>query len=457
MILRASKPPSPKSNFSSHPPGITNHIKMTSLPFVSLPALQIPSATTSLRDHGAREGGGGGGGEAVCTAAFASAIDALAARGGGTVVVPPGRWLTGPIRFRSRIRLHLEAGACIQFSRTHDDYLPPVLAHRAGCWVMNYHPFLYARDAEHIAITGEGILDGCGDAWWEWKKNEDGVRRLIDMVARRVPVAERVFGTVADSVRPNMLEFINCRNVLLENFTIQDSPAYLVHPVGCENVTIRGLTVLGNGPNNDGIDPEYCKNVLIEDCLIDTGDDCVCLKSGRDQDGWAETRPTENVIVRRIRTRRGHGGIVLGSELSAGIRNVFVEDCDFTGTERGIRIKSAPGRGGFVENIHMRNIRMSDIIDEAIIIHMDYGSVAKGQVGSAFQSSTPSPTRMRNILIEDVTCASAGKALDVTGDAAFPPDGITLRNLRLHANRPGTITHAAAVVMDNVSIISEGR
>ncbi|RRJ95162.1 glycoside hydrolase family 28 protein [Opitutaceae bacterium TAV4] len=420
---------------------------MTSLPFAALPPLQIPPAATNLLEHGAKEGG-----IQSCTTAFANAIDTLAAQGGGTLTVPAGRWLTGPICLRSHIRLHLETGAHVVFSREHADYQPPVLAHRAGCWVMNFHPLLYARDATHIAITGRGTFDGQGDAWWEWKKNEDGVRRLIDMVARRVPIAERIFGTVADCVRPNMLEFINCRDVLIENVTLRDSPAYLVHPVGCENVTLRGLSILGNGPNNDGIDPEYCRNVLIEDCLVDTGDDCICLKSGRDQDGWAENRPTENVIVRRIRTRRGHGGIVLGSELSSGIRNVLVEDCDFSGTERGIRIKSAPGRGGFVENIHMRNIRMSDIIDEAIIIHMDYGSVAKGQVGSAFQSNTPSPTRMRNILIEDVTCASAGKALDITGDAALPPESITLRNLRLHATRPATLTHAAGVTLENVQI-----
>lgn len=379
-------------------------------------------------------------------------MTALSERGGGTLIVPPGRWLTGPIRFRSNIRLHLEPGTHIQFSRAYNDYLPPVLASRAGCWVMNYHPLLYACNAEHIAITGQGTLDGGGDAWWAWKKNEDGVRRLIDMVARRVPVSGRIFGTEADAVRPNMLEFINCRDVLLENFTIRDSPAYLVHPVGCENVTIRGLTVLGNGPNNDGIDPEYCKNVLIEDCLVDTGDDCVCLKSGRDEDGWTEGRPTENVVIRRIRTRRGHGGLVIGSELSGGIRNVYVEDCEFSGTTRGIRIKSASGRGGFVENIHFRNIRMSDIHREAIIIHMDYGSAAKNQAGIAFQSSSSTPTRMRDILIEDIVCTRAGKALDITGDAALPPEAITLRNLNLHAICPATFAHSAGVTLENVTI-----
>ncbi len=416
-------------------------------PFEKNPPVAIPARSASIVEHGAREGGA-----ESCTAAFAAAIAACASQGGGTVTVPAGRWLTGPIHLRSRIRLHLEAGAHVLFSRDHADYLPPVLAHRAGCWVMNYSPLLYARDARHVAITGPGTLDGQGDAWWAWKKNEAGVRRLIDMVARRVPVAERVFGTEADAVRPNMIEFINCRDVLLEDFTVRDSPAYLVHPVGCENVTIRGLTVLGNGPNNDGIDPEYCRNVLIEDCLIDTGDDCICLKSGRDQDGWTEARPTENVVIRRIRTKRGHGGVVIGSELSAGIRNVRVEDCDFSGTQRGIRIKSAPGRGGFVEDVFMSDIRMSGITDEAVIIHMDYGSAARGQAGVAFESATPMPTRMRNIVIENLDCSAAGKALDIAGDAALPPEAITLRDIRIHALRPATPTHAAGVTLENVQI-----
>lgn len=418
-------------------------------PFDHLPLPEIPGLTVSIVDHGATEGGA-----ADCTAAFAGAIAACSARGGGTVIVPPGRWLTGPVQLRSRIRLHLERGALVLFSRRYADYLPVVLAHRAGCWVMNYHPLLYARDAEHIAVTGEGVLDGQGDAWWAWKKDESGVRRLIDMVAREVPVSERVFGTEADAVRPNMLEFINCRTVLLEGFTIQESPAYLVHPVGCEDVTIRGLTVIGNGPNNDGIDPEYCRGVLIEDCLIDTGDDCVCIKSGRDQDGWRENRPTDGVVVRRVRTRRGHGGIVIGSELSAGVRDVWVEDCDFFGTERGIRIKAAPGRGGFVENIRIRNIRMGGLLDEAIIIHLDYGSAAKGQVGSAFESTTDRTTRIERILIEDVTCDGARRALDFTGEATQPLRHIVLRRVAIRAAAGPSITHAQDLVLDSVRFTS---
>lgn len=419
-------------------------------PFDALPAVKIPPFVTRISDHGAQEGG-----EIPSTTAFSRAIAACSEHGGGTVVVPPGVWLTGPIHLCSSLRLHLERGAEIRFSRIHSDYLPPVLAHRAGCWVMNYSPFLYARDAHDIAITGEGVLDGQGDAWWDWKNNEAGVHRLIRMVAEELPVSERIFATEEDEVRPNMIEFVNCENLLFEGFSMRESPAYFLHPVGCTNVTVRNVSLLGNGPNNDGIDPEYCRNVLIEDCFIDTGDDCVCIKAGRDQDGWKEGRPTENVVVRRIRTRRGHGGIVIGSELSAGVRNVWVEDCEFTGTERGIRIKTAPGRGGFVENVCFRQIRMSGILEEAIIIHMDYGSIAKGQVGSAFESSTRCLTRIEGITLEDISVEGADRALDLTGEATQPLSHLKFHHLVAHAKHGPSITHAQDVVFEKTQFLPE--
>ena len=368
------------------------------LPGYSEPA--FPDRTFSITDFGARDGG-----KIKNTDAIADAIAACVAAGGGRVLIPAGVWLSGPIHLRSNVNLHMADGAELRFSDKFADYLPVVYMQRGGVRCYNYSPLIYARDCTNIAVTGAGTLNGQGQAWWPWKTRQPGMTRLFQMGADQVPVEQRVFGTEADGVRPCFIQPIDCTNVLFEGFTVVNGPSWNIHPVTCENVTVRGVRITTLGPNNDGIDPDGCRNVVIEDCFLDTGDDCICLKSGRNEDGWAVGKPCENVIVRRCRTRRGHGGIVLGSEMSAGIRNVLVHDCQFEGTARGIRLKSRPGRGGALENLWFRDIVMDGV---GSAIHMTLRYAGDG-------SDRDRLPMFRNIHISNISCEKARVAVEMFG------------------------------------------
>lgn len=361
----------------------------------------FPERTFSIAAFGAQPGG-----TAKNTRAIADAIAACARAGGGRVLVPAGVWLTGPIHLRSNVNLHLAEGAVLRFSQVFADYLPVVYTQRGGVRCYNYSPLIYAHKCTNIAVTGAGTLDGQGEVWWPWKKRQPGMSRLFEAGAQGLPLKQRVFGTEADGVRPPFIQPIECRNVLLEGFTVTNGPSWNIHPVLCENVTVRRVSVTTMGPNNDGIDPDACRNVVVEDCLLDTGDDCICLKAGRNEDAWAVGQPCENVVVRRCRTLRGHGGVVLGSEMSAGIRNVLVHDCQFEGTQRGIRIKSCPGRGGAIENVWFQDIAMDRISAAAIHITLRYTR----------QDGDPKALpRFRNIHVRNVTCGKAKTAVEMFG------------------------------------------
>jgi len=307
------------------------------------------------------------------TQAFRAAIDACHAAGGGRVVVPRDRFVTGPIVLRSNVNLHLDDGAVIAFSRDANAYLPVVRTRWEGTELMNYSPFIYAYEQTDIAITGRGMLDGQADAehWWPWRARaaaRDGARaRLVAMAAEGVPVERRVFGD-GSYLRPNFIQPYRCTNVLIEGVTIVNSPMWEVHPVLCTNVIVRGLTIRSRGPNNDGCDPESCRDVLIERCSFDTGDDCIALKSGRNADGRRLHAPIENVIVRDCEMRDGHGGVVIGSEISGGARNIFVERCrmDSPRLERALRFKTNAERGGTIERVAMRDVTVGEVA-EAIV------------------------------------------------------------------------------------------
>lgn len=415
-------------------------------PFGSLPPISIPAFSVSIEDFGAEEGG-----VRSCTAAFAKAIKECTRHGGGTVNVPAGRWLTGPICFQSNIGLHLAADAVVLFSTDPREYLPNVYCQRGGSWLLNYSPLIYGHNLRNVAITGRGTFDGQGEAWWGWARCRKGMERLMEMTVNEVPWDQRVFGTEEAAIRPPMLQFLDCSDVLLDGFTIKNSPSWTIHPVCCTRVTMRNLHVLGEGPNNDGIDPDCCSDVLIEDCIIDTGDDCIALKAGRDQDGWNMGRPTERVVIRRVTARKGHGAIVIGSEISAGVRNVLVEDCIFDGTERGVRIKTAPGRGGFIRGVFIRRIEMRSILEEAIIIVMDYGS-ANRSPGCAFASTSTIPTQIEDIQIEHVLCTSAKRSLEITGDVRMPINRLSLLDIAIRCASVARLTNVRNLTMKEICI-----
>ncbi len=390
------------------------------------------------------------------TNALKKAVEDCHKSGGGTVLVPKGIWITGPIHLKSNVNLHLAEGAELRFSQNYVDYLPAVLIQRAGLLCYNYSPFIYAHKQTNIAVTGKGTLNGQGQVWWPWKNKQPGMVELFTMGKSRVPVEKRVFATEAAGVRPPFIQFLECRDILIEGVTLLDGPSWNVHPVFCENVTIRAIYIKSHGPNNDGIDPDGCKNVLIEDCTIDVGDDNICLKSGRDEEAWEIGRPLENVIVRRCTTIAGHGGFVIGSEMSAGVRNVIVEDCHFAGTQRGIRFKSRLGRGGVVENIYIRNITMDSIRNEAVIFDLQYDGepIEKALNYNSNHTKRADAPIFQNISIENISCLYADKAIFLRG----LPGGdylrdISLTNIRVRAKSGISCDFVQGLSLQDIQVI----
>lgn len=300
-----------------------------------LAQIKIPSFPE--KDFLITQYGANGDGVTNCSKAIKDAIEKCNSAGGGRVVVPPGKYFTGPIYLKSNVNLHIEKGAVLLFSTNPDDYLPLVYTRWEGIELMNYSPLIYALNEKNIAITGEGILDGQASSknWWPWKGRKvygwkDGTPNQTDsnkraalfaMAEKDVPVADRRFGN-GYYLRPQFVQPYSCENILIEGVSIINSPMWILHPVLCKNVTIRKVRVDSDGPNTDGCDPESCKNVLIADCYFNTGDDCIALKSGRNRDGRRVNIPCENIVIQNCTMANGHGGVVIGSEISGGAKNI---------------------------------------------------------------------------------------------------------------------------------------
>jgi polygalacturonase len=338
----------------------------------------FPARDVDVTAHGAK-----GDGSTDCSAAIRAAIDACHAAGGGRVVVPPGRFLTGAIRLRSNVNLHVSEGATLAFRAAPEAYLPLVLTRFEGTELMNYSPFLYALDEANVGITGAGTLDGQANAqnWWGWRADQAAARnRLLQMAADGVAPEKRVFGDGPSKLRVNFVQPYRCQNVLIEGVRIVNSPMWEVNPVLCTNVTVRGLHISSHGPNNDGCDPESCRDVLIERCTFDTGDDCIALKSGRNNDGRRLHAPIENVVIRDCQMRDGHGGVVIGSEISGGARYIFAERChmDSPRLDRVLRFKSNAERGGVIEHVAMRNVTVGEVAEAIVAADFYYEEGDRG-------------------------------------------------------------------------------
>lgn len=392
------------------------------------------------------------------------AVEACAAAGGGRVVVPAGEHLTDPIRLRSRVELHVAKGATLRFTRDTARF-PTVLTRWEGVELMNYSPLIYALDCEDVAVTGGGTLDGQADEehWWPWKGETSGKRkdvtrnndtapapqlasrnRLFEMGETNVPVEQRVFGQ-GHFLRPTFIEPYRCRNVLIEGVTIRNAPFWVVHPTLSSNVTVRAIKVDSRGPNNDGCDPESCKDVLIEDCLFETGDDCIALKSGRNADGRRVNVPVEDVVIRRCRMGAGHGGITIGSEISGGARNVFAEDCklDSPDLERGLRLKTNSARGGFIENVSVRNIEIGNVLLAPIEIDLRYGPPESG----------PYKPVVKNIDVNRMRSAHSKHGLYIRGLDDAPVTGVVVRDSVFRGVENGhVIEGAVGVELQNLTV-----
>lgn len=373
------------------------------------------------------------------TEAIRKAIMACHLSGGGTVVVPEGTFYTGAIHLKSNVNLHLVKGAVLKFSTRPEDYLPLVHSSWSGAELMNYSPLIYAYKQENIALTGKGMIDGQSsyDNWWIWNKRKHdgwepgtlyerdstGCPHLFDMVRNNIPVEERIFGPEA-ALRPHFVQFFDCRNVLIEGLTVIRSPFWVIHPIYCTNVIVEGLTIKSHGPNNDGCDPEYCKNVWIKDCLFDTGDDCIAIKSGRDDDGRRAATPTENVIIQGCTMYDGHGGVVIGSETACGVRNIFIENCIMSSPnlDNALRVKSNSKRGSLIENIYMRNIEIGQVKEAVFKFNMKYGTLE-----SADGNHIPV---FRNIFVKDIHVINGGKTgILVTALEASPVRNFHFTNI----------------------------
>jgi len=345
-----------------------------------------------------------GDGKTLNTEAFKKAIDDCNKNGGGRVIVPLGTFLTGAIHLKSNVELHLADSARIIFSRDPKDY-PIVFTRWEGMELMNYSALIYAYGQENIAVTGNGTLDGNADAenWWSWNRGRPAKQvaardKLHELNHQQTDPATRVFGD-GSFLRPNFFQPYNCKNVLISGVKMINSPMWNVNPVLCENVTIENLTIIAHGPNTDGVDPESCKNVLVRNCYFDTGDDCIAIKSGRDEDGRRINKPAENHIIENCEMHDGHGGVGIGSEVSGGARNIYAINCNMNSPnlDRILRLKTSSSRGGIIENVFMKDIKVGTYKNAAVSMDMFYE-----------QPGNFMPT-IRNIWVENVAIEKGGE------------------------------------------------
>lgn len=385
-----------------------------------------------------------GDGKTDCTEAFRTAILVCHTSGGGRVIVPAGIYLTGAIHLKSNVNLHVTQNATILFSNNIQKYLPVVLTRFEGVECMNYSPFIYAFEQENIAVTGSGTLDGQAgeNSWWTWKGiSDDGWKggepnqnndrtELFRMAEDGIPVEERIFGE-NHYLRPNFIQPYKCKNVLIDSVTIKRSPMWEIHPVLCENVIVQNVNIMSYGPNNDGCNPESSKNVLIKNSYFDTGDDCIAIKSGRNADGRRVKVASENIVIQGCTMKDGHGGVVIGSEMSGNCCNVFVENCtmDSPNLERALRIKTNSMRGGVVEKIYLRNITVGEVSDAVVKINFNYG---EGDVGQ----HTPI---VRDIYLSKVTSRKSRYAISLVGYERSPVTNFYLDDCRFDGVKEGNM------------------
>ena len=447
----------------------------------------FPEYTVSISDFGAVSDG-----QTLNTDAFADAIADVAEKGGGCVLIPRGLWLTGPIIMKSNINLHAEAGALVIFSKDKDLY-PLTKSNWEGWKTVRCLSPISGKNLENIAITGEGIFDGSGSVWQQmkrskltegqWKKlvnsggivSEDGENWYPSESYLKGSEARNKLGPwfsdnledyqdTRDFYRPVMVSFIGCNKVLLDGPVFQNSPAWNLHPLLCENLTVRNVTVRNPwySSNGDGIDIESCKNSVIYNCTFDVGDDAICIKSGKDKEGRDRGIPTENLIVKNCVVYHGHGGVTLGSEMSGGVKNMHVSGCTFIGTDVGLRFKSKRGRGGVVENIFISNIDMVDIPTNAISFNLYYGGLSvsemlaqseKKDIVTEIYPLTAETPQFKDISIKNITCKGAEQAIYLQGLPEMNLENIQMENLTMETEKGLFCMDARGISIKGLNLI----
>ena len=460
------------------------------LPF-SMPLVKVPVFKNNKVS--VEKFGGVGDGITLNTNAFAKAMDALAAKGGGRLIVPKGIWFTGPIVFRSNINMHLEKGAVILFSPDFNLY-PIVETIFEGLDTRRCQSPISGRNLVNVAITGQGSINGYGEAWRPLKKNKvtasqwkkmigaGGVvknndtwypsessfkgSQISDMNVPRQNLTEQEWLEIKDFLRPVMVSFIECKNVYLQGVLFENSPSWNLHPLMCENVILDGLFVRNPGysQNGDGLDLESCRNSIIVNCTFDVGDDGICIKSGKDEPGRRRARPTENVIVDNCKVFQGHGGFVVGSEMSGGVRNISVKNCQFLGTDVGLRFKSTRGRGGVVENIYISDIYMFNIETESFLFDLYYGgksaveTLEDGDVTPTEEKLLPVTEEtpvFRNIFVKNLVSRNARRAMLFNGLPEMKINNIQIEDINITAQYGAELSNSKDIVFKNVHIVPQ--
>ncbi|MBO9198782.1 MULTISPECIES: glycoside hydrolase family 28 protein [Niastella] len=432
-------------------------------------------------------------GQTLNTQAINAAIDACNKKGGGVVVIPAGLWLTGPVVLKSNVNLHLKKGALLQFTKDFNQY-QLVEGNWEGIPQMRNQSPVSATNATNIAITGFGVIDGGGEAWRQvrkekltesqWKKwisaggvvSADGnswypseqwlqatkMKNAGEITPDKSP---EFYKSIKDYLRPNLIVITKCKKVLLEGVTFQNSAAWCLHPLMSEDLTVKNVTVKNPwfAQNGDGIDVESCNRVLIENSSFDVGDDGLCMKSGRDEAGRKRGMPTENVIIRDCKVYHAHGGFVIGSEMSGGARNIWVNNCTFIGTDIGLRFKTTRGRGGIVENIYINDITMIDIPGEAILFDMYYMSVDPVALAGEKRELpkvetlpvTDATPQFKNFVVKNVVCNGAAKGIFIRGIPEMHVKNVHLENMKLQADKGIDCQEASGITFKNISILSK--
>lgn len=440
----------------------------------------IPKRTANVKDFGGKPDG-----ITLNTEAFAKTIESLSKNGGGHVIVPAGLWYTGPIELQSHIDLHLEDGAVILFSENRADY-PLVLTVYEGSSSYRCQAPIFAQDKEYIAVTGNGVINGNGQNWRPIKKGKTFESQWNDLCKKGVLSAKgdvwypseeikegnenkelvnsvrkentpEAFMKIHDYLRPQLVQFIKCKNILLEDAAFENSPGWNIHPLMCENLMLNKVTVRNAwfAQNGDGLDAESCTNVCVIGSRFDVGDDAICMKSGKDKEGRDRGMPTQNVIVERCIVNHGHGGFVIGSEMSGGVKNVTVRNCAFVGTDSGLRFKSTRGRGGVVENILIDGIAMYDISGDAVTFDLYYSAnggtkIYPEGVVPPVDEETPA---FKDILMKNTQCRGAKRAIFLNGLPEMPLDNVKIVDSSFHTTT-GAYIHDCKdnVTLDNVTI-----
>lgn len=407
-----------------------------------------PDKEFPITDFGAKKGG-----EVNNTQAIAAAINACNEAGGGKVVVPQGEWLTGPVHFKSNVNLYLAEGAVLRFTDNPADYLPAVMTSWEGLECYNYSPLVYAFGCENVAITGSGTLSPKMDTWKIWFKRPqphlEALKQLYTMASTDVPVERRQMAVGENNLRPHLIHFNRCKNVLLDGFKIRESPFWTIHLYMCDGGIARNLDVRAHGHNNDGIDLEMSRNFLIEDCQFDQGDDAVVIKAGRNRDAWRLNTPCENIVIRNCTILKGHTLLGIGSEMSGGIRNIYMHDCSSPNSVmRVFFLKTNHRRGGFIENIYMERIksgnalRMFEIDTEVLYQWKDLVPTYEKRI-----------TRIEGIYMKDVVCDSTKAIYELKGDERLPIKKVRIENVSAKAvtDFVKASTNAEDVIEKNVT------